>query len=108
MQAKAVAKAKVDEMVIEPMSTLDLDNMRMVLALKYDQHDDVREALAATRSRPIVEDCTGRQRGSGLFWGAALRESKWYGDNWLGRLWMELRDGGAVTRAAGRSDDPGP
>lgn len=40
----------------------------------------------------IVEDCTKRQRGSGLFWGAALIDGKWQSQNWLGQLWMELRE----------------
>jgi ribA/ribD-fused uncharacterized protein len=91
MQAKAIAKARVDEMLVTPMSEQDLNNMRGVLLLKYAQHADVRACLASTRGLVIVEDCTNRQRGSGLFWGAALRDEGWVGHNWLGRLWMEIR-----------------
>jgi len=91
MGAKAVAKSRVDLMSVEPLSEADLDNMRAVLRLKYNEHASVRECLAATRDKLIVEDCTRRQRGSGLFWGAALAGDKWWGDNWLGKLWMEIR-----------------
>jgi ribA/ribD-fused uncharacterized protein len=91
MQAKLLAKANVADMAIVPMSEQDLDNMRLVLGLKLAQHVEVRTTLALTESMPIVEDCTNRQRDSGLFWGAALRDGQWVGENWLGRLWMELR-----------------
>lgn len=91
MQAKWLAKSRVAEMNVEPMSEADLANMRVVLRLKLVQHADVRACLASTRELVIVEDCTSRQRGSGLFWGAALRDEGWVGHNWLGRLWMEIR-----------------
>jgi len=92
MRAKFAAKGNADKMVIPQMGEQDLANMRVCLLLKYEAHEDVRECLASTVGKPIVEDCTSRQRGSGLFWGAALIDEKWVGDNWLGVLWMELRD----------------
>jgi predicted NAD-dependent protein-ADP-ribosyltransferase YbiA (DUF1768 family) len=91
MRAKFVAKAHALDMVVEPMSAQDLDNMRAVLRLKLRTHADVATVLQSTAGMRIVEDCTNRQRGSGLFWGAALREGEWVGENWLGRLWEELR-----------------
>ncbi len=92
MAAKMIAKKHRDRMVVTPLSTADLDNMRLVLRLKLEQHPRLRTALLATGTEEIVEDCTKRPRGSGLFWGAALRDGAWVGENWLGRLWMELRD----------------
>ena len=74
------------------MGAADLDNMRLVLALKLQAHPTLRRQLLATESARIVEDCSNRAKGSGLFWGAALREGWWVGENWLGRLWEELRD----------------
>ena len=91
MAAKMVAKKHRSAMVVEPMSEMDLDNMRLVLRLKLQQHPPLREALLATGEQMIVEDCTKRPHGSGLFWGAADRDGQWVGDNWLGKLWMELR-----------------
>ncbi|WP_044256667.1 NADAR family protein [Rhodopirellula sp. SWK7] len=93
MAAKMIAKKHRDHMVIKPMCVDDLDNMKMVLRLKTEQHPKLQAALIATCDEEIVEDCTKRPRGSGLFWGAALREDKWVGENWLGWLWMEIRDG---------------
>lgn len=93
MKAKFAAKGNVDKMCIDQLGPDDLDNMRLCLRLKYDAHKDVREVLESTKGRRIVEDCTRRQRGSGLFWGAALREDGlWHGENWLGRLWEEIRN----------------
>ena len=91
MTAKMKAKKYKPRMIIEPMSPDDLDNMRLCLKLKIEQHPQLRELLLQTDEALIVEDCTKRQRGSGLFWGAAFIEGRWVGQNWLGRLWMELR-----------------
>lgn len=91
MGAKMKAKKHKSEMVIEPLSEADINNMRLVLRLKIEQHPELRETLIESGDAFIVEDCTKRQRGSGLFWGAALIDGSWVGQNWLGKLWMELR-----------------
>jgi len=92
MSAKFKAKGNADRMVVEQLGEQDLANMRVCILLKYETHEDVRECVASTVGKRIIEDCTNRQRGTGLFWGAALRDGEWVGDNWLGVLWMELRD----------------
>ena len=91
---KAKSLARVWPRMVIPLSDGDLDNMRLVLRLKYEQHAEIRELLAQTESDTIVEDCTARQYGSGLFWGAGLQaDGTWKGKNWLGLLWMEIRSG---------------
>lgn len=92
MGAKMKAKKHLTEMVVEPLSEIDLNNMRLCLRLKIEQHPHLKELLVNTGKEFIVEDCSARQHGSGLFWGAALKEGVWTGQNWLGKLWMELRD----------------
>ena len=79
-------------MIVEPMSTPDLNNMRICLHLKMDAHPELAERLIATGDERIIEDCTNRPRGSGLFWGAKNDDGEWIGENWLGRLLMELRE----------------
>ena len=91
MSAKMKAKKNKDRMMVEPLSSDDLDNMRLVLRLKLLQHPKLQDDLLATGDEEIVADCTKRPSGSGLFWGAALQEGEWVGENWLGRLWTELR-----------------
>ena len=96
MAAKWLAKTLLSEAIVVPRSPGDLDNMRLVLRLKCDQHAPVRCLLESTKGRLIVEDCTARPNESGLFWGAAWEvngsvQGQWRGLNWLGRLWTELR-----------------
>ena len=91
MGAKFVAKRHKNKMVVKPLSAEDLDNMRLCLRLKVEQHPELAQKLLETGDELIVEDCTKRQRGTGLFWGAALVDGEWRGENWLGKLWMELR-----------------
>ncbi|MFO0892840.1 MAG: NADAR family protein [Isosphaeraceae bacterium] len=92
MAAKMIAKKHKSQMVVEPMGPADLDNMLMVLQLKLQAHPALERELLATGGARLVEDCSRRPYGSGLFWGAALQEGEWVGQNWLGWLWMELRD----------------
>ncbi len=91
MGAKMKAKKNKDAMVVQPMSDEDLENMISCLRLKIEQHPELREMLIESGDAYFVEDCTKRQRSSGLFWGAALIDGEWVGENWLGELWMELR-----------------
>lgn len=72
----------------------DVENMRFVLEEKLRQSPEVQKTLLLTGTQQIVEDCTRRQGGTGLFWGAALQEDgTWKGHNWLGHLWMQIREG---------------
>jgi ribA/ribD-fused uncharacterized protein len=99
MGAKLVAKGRKEEMVVEPLSDQDVENMEFCLRLKIDQHPELVEKLIATDGRLIVEDVTSRgRRGSNTFWGAINTGNGWDGDNKLGELWMKLRD--ELTEAA--------
>ncbi len=92
MSAKMAAKGSVQKMIVVPQSEQDLDNMRLCLRLKVEAHPNLRDQLLATGDEEIVEDCSNRQRGSGLFWGMGLQgDGTWKGENILGKLWMELR-----------------
>ncbi len=93
MAAKFVAKRYKKQMVVEPLSAADVENMKVCLKLKIDQHPELRDRLLATGEDEIIEDCSKRKRGSGLSWAAALEDTGWEGTNMLGKLWMELRAG---------------
>lgn len=99
MKAKVLAKGHVELMVVEQRGPADVENMRRVLRLKVRRHPWMADELLTTAGRPIVEDCTARQHGGGLFWGAALVDGAWQGQNVLGQLWMDLRTG--LKAAAG-------
>lgn len=61
-----------------------LNVMRAILRAKVDQHEYVRRKLLATGDRLLVEDSWRDD-----YWGWGPNRD---GQNWLGRLWMELRD----------------
>ncbi len=92
MGAKFVAKREKKRMAVAPQSSLDLDQMEQVLSLKLEQHPELKAMLLATGDATIIEDSTRRPRGSGLFWGAALKEGRWVGENRLGQMWMKIRE----------------
>ena len=71
----------------------DLPLMKMCLELKLSQHPDLKTELINTGSADIIEDCTTHDRESARFWGMVKKDGKWIGDNQLGKLWMEIRDG---------------
>jgi len=72
MGAKMKAKRYKDAMAVQPMSDDDLENMISCLRLKIEQHPELREMLMESGDAYFVEDCTKRQRSSGLFWGDCL------------------------------------
>lgn len=92
MSAKMVAKRFADRMIVQPRSSEDVANMRIVLRLKIAQHPELKQMLLDTQDVLIVEDCSNRRNDSGLFWGAAQVDGVWVGRNMLGVLWMELRE----------------
>jgi hypothetical protein len=92
MHAKMVAKKYRGRMSVEAGSERDLDLMRAVLRIKLSFHGKLREQLLRQDADSIIiEDCTKRSGISSRFWGMKLVNGEWVGENWLGRLWMELR-----------------
>ena len=91
MAAKMAAKAVKWLMTVEPQSSEDLANMAKCLRLKLATHIQLKALLLATGEARIIEDCTSRPHGSGLFWGAAKQDGVWVGENKLGALWEQER-----------------
>lgn len=94
MTAKMVAKSHkdiLDKAGYEFLSGQDLDYMKICLKEKLSQHPELKALLLDTGTKHIIEDCTSRPQGSGLFWGAALQNGQWIGKNMLGELWMQER-----------------
>ena len=93
MGAKLMMKKYKTKMVVEPMSTEDLENMRLCLRLKFDQHPDIREKLLKTGDHLIFEDIEERPKTDrNKFWGAFKTNGQLDGQNMLGKLLMELRE----------------
>lgn len=95
MGAKMVAKAHshlMGDRSDPAWIAADLDRMRHTLRVKLACHPGLVTELRATGSRTIIEDVSARASPTGLFWGMArTSDGLWYGQNWLGVLWAELR-----------------
>ena len=95
MSCKMKAKKHKEHMVIVPHSAADLGLMRRTLRHKIDNHPNLlKDLFALPKNCVIIENATKRQGPSARFWGMRYNEvtNQWVGDNWLGRLWMELRE----------------
>jgi predicted NAD-dependent protein-ADP-ribosyltransferase YbiA (DUF1768 family) len=96
MSAKWVAKGKArdfpEKRAITSYNPADLDLMRQTIRLKLENHPNLRaQLLALPEDGIIIEDASARRGKSAGFWGMRLQGNIWTGENWLGRLWMELR-----------------
>ncbi len=92
MRAKMKAKKNQDEMVIVPRSEEDVELMRKVVKMKFDQNPLLKSKLKALKGKVIVEDIGNRKGDRHLFWGAKLVNEEWVGGNWMGTILMDLRD----------------
>lgn len=94
MGAKFKAKANKHLMKIEPMTEEDLDNMRICVQLKLEQHPDLMKYLLETKDNVIFEDVSSRRsRARSLFWGAYEDDNgDLIGENHLGNILMDIRE----------------
>ena len=91
MGAKMKAKANKDKMVVVPMSEQDVENMKMVVHLKFDQNPVLRSKLKITGDHEIIENIGNRNGERHLFWGMKKVNGEWIGQNRMGRILMEIR-----------------
>ena len=77
-----------DGETVEGWDAMRLPVMRSVLEAKFAQHDDLAQLLASTASRRIVE-LAPSDDPINRFWSEI--EGTGLGENWLGRLLMEVR-----------------
>lgn len=92
MRAKMKAKKNQDQMIIVPRSEEDVELMRKVVKMKFDQNPVLKSKLKELEGRVIVEDIGNRKRDRHLFWGAKLVNEEWIGENRMGTILMDLRD----------------
>lgn len=95
MAAKMVAKSHRQLLLddgYEFLGQKDIDYMKLCIELKLEQHPELTKQLLETGNKPIIEDCSSRPNGSGVFWGSAYQNNKWVGENILGNIWMQYRN----------------
>ena len=92
MAAKMKAKKFRDQMVVVPMSEKDVENMRMCVRLKLEQHPELKEDLIATGNETIYENIGKRNGERHKFWGAKkISDTEADGLNMMGKILMDLR-----------------
>jgi ribA/ribD-fused uncharacterized protein len=91
MGAKMKAKGNKNRMVIEPMSEKDVENMKMVVRLKFEQNLVLRSRLKVSGEHVIVENIGNRNGERHFFWGMKKINNEWVGNNMMGKILMELR-----------------
>lgn len=89
MGAKFIAKSFKNEMCVSPRTDEDVENMKIVIDLKINQHADVMKELPLLKDCLIIEDVTNRNNVRNRFWGMALVNGEWIGENNLGKIWMD-------------------
>lgn len=93
MGAKMKAKKYRDQMVVVPMSELDVENMRKCVKMKFDAHPQLKRQLMNTKDSFIYEDIGNRNGERHKFWGAKKwSESEGDGNNMMGKILMDLRE----------------
>ena len=95
---KTEYKAKFKEYHRKDWKEIQTEWMKYCLMLKYRDNALFRKDLFACRGKLPVEDATGTNYASNLFWGAKLIELEgkkyYFGCNVLGKLHTQLRDSG--------------
>ena len=93
MGAKMKSKKYKGQMVVVPMSELDVENMRKCVKMKFDQHPQLKRQLINTKDAFIYEDIGNRNGERHKFLGVKkLSESEADGNNMMGKILMELRE----------------
>lgn len=92
MTIKMKAK-KWDKICLRPdWGSMIVDAMKFAIRKKYEQSEEFRIALEASKGLYIVEDQTSFPRKTANTWGAKLVGECYVGPNLMGELLMELRE----------------
>ena len=89
MGAKMKVKTLKEHFKVFPRTVKDVNNMSKTLDKKIEQHPSLKLYLEDMKEVVVVEDVSNRPNTSGKFWGMALINGKWIGENRLGNLWMQ-------------------
>jgi ribA/ribD-fused uncharacterized protein len=76
---------------VEPLSAMDIENLRTAMFLKFDQHIVLRTKLLATADAQLIQESSCFERDNDLYWSMINVEGQWVGDNKMGKILMEIR-----------------
>jgi predicted NAD-dependent protein-ADP-ribosyltransferase YbiA (DUF1768 family) len=78
--------------VVEPMSSLDIENLRTAMQLKFDQNKILQLKLLSTDNINLVLFRKKHYDPEDLFWGMTIIDEQWIGMNIVGKILMEIRE----------------
>ena len=78
--------------VVESMSSLDIENLRTVMELKFSQNKILQSRLLSTGNLNLVQFSRQSCNPEDLFWGMTLSNLQLEGRNIVGNILMEIRN----------------
>jgi predicted NAD-dependent protein-ADP-ribosyltransferase YbiA (DUF1768 family) len=78
--------------VVELMSSLDIENLRTAMQLKFDQNKILQLKLLSTDNINLVLFRKKHYDPEDLFWGMTIIDEQWIGMNIVGKILMEIRE----------------
>lgn len=81
-----------DYLVVEPMSSMDIENLRTAMTLKFDQHIMFRLKLLQTGNAQLIQYLKNSTDVEDEFWGMTLKNNERVGANMVGKILMEIRE----------------
>lgn len=85
MKRKVKSNRLKEMMIIEMMGDDDVNNMKLVIGLKFNKYKWMRDELLKLKNVVIFENVENRKKGSGVFWGGYVEGGNKINDNiWIG------------------------
>ena len=79
-------------LVVEPMSSMDIENLRTAMELKFKQHTICRLKLLDTGNAQLIQFVKESKKIEDDFWGMTIKNNQRVGLNIVGKLLMEIRE----------------
>lgn len=81
-----------DYLVVEPMSSMDIENLRTAMELKFEQHTLSRFKLLGTGNAQLIQFINKNKKIEDVFWGETIKNNQRVGLNIVGKILMEIRE----------------
>ena len=79
-------------LVVEPMSSMDIENLRTAMELKFKQHTICRLKLLDNGKAQLIQFVKESKKIEDDFWGMTIKNNQRVGLNIVGKLLMEIRE----------------
>jgi predicted NAD-dependent protein-ADP-ribosyltransferase YbiA (DUF1768 family) len=98
-QKRALAVVLLPEVVLDTFEKAS-QLWKPILRAKLQQNPEVRMVLESSKNKYLLEFVRGAIR-YGSRWGGIIKNKELYGQNWMGKIWMELIEKEAILEKEG-------